>query len=210
MKAWACRWGAVAGVAGALCACQATPPSATPSPAASAAPVTADASYDWHSLVIVPFGMLLKDSPVALHEVLLFRDGSAAAGGEVESKDCYALEMQPPRFVGRRPDEYRLCFTHDHLRRIEASVDVPSAQAAALFAQVCAGWTKKSSPPRPASSAPAATAPASAPALPLPTPAGAPCAGREGRLAFTGLLGPASGDAAMRLSVALVDSPPEP
>ena len=196
--AHACWWGAaVAGMMGALSACNATRP---PSLAASVAPATADASYDWHSLIIVPFGMLLKDSPIALHEVLLFRDGSAP-GVEVESKECYALETQPPRFVGRRPDEYRLCFTHDHLRRIEASVDVPSGQAAALFAQVCSAWLKKSPALRPAAS-PAAAAP--------PVSDGTPCSGREGRLSFSGLLGPASVDTAMRLSIALVDTPPEP
>ncbi len=195
--AHACRWSAaVAGMVCVLSACNATrPPAQAASPAASVAPVTADASYDWHSLIIVPFGMLLKDSPIALHEVLLFRDGSAP-GVEVESKECYALEMQPPRFVGRRSDEYRLCFTHDHLRRIEASVDVPSAQAAALFAQVCSAWMKKSPASRPAGSPPVSD--------------GAPCSGREGRLSFSGLLGPASVDTAMRLSIALVDTPLEP
>ena len=33
-----------------------------------------DASYDWHGLLIAPFGSVLKDIPLTLHEVLLFRD----------------------------------------------------------------------------------------------------------------------------------------
>ena len=33
-----------------------------------------DASYDWHGLVLAPFGTLLKESPIALHEVLLFHE----------------------------------------------------------------------------------------------------------------------------------------
>src|SRR6266851_6499083 len=61
------------------------------------------ASYDWHVLLIAPFGSVLKDIPVALHEVLLFRDdahgnaaagsaatGSAAADAAAVEAECYA------------------------------------------------------------------------------------------------------------------------
>ncbi len=51
-----------------------------PPPAAAQVPV--DASFDWHGLLIAPFGSVLKDIPLNLHEVLLFRDeahGNSAA-----------------------------------------------------------------------------------------------------------------------------------
>src|ERR1700685_1311071 len=60
---------------------RAAPPDRT-APANTQEP--ADESYDWHALLIAPFGSVLKDIPVALHEVLLFRDdarGAAAANG---------------------------------------------------------------------------------------------------------------------------------
>src|ERR1700732_3251517 len=47
-------------------------PDRTPPPPPAHEP--ADASYDWHGLLIAPFGSVLKDIPAALHEVLLFRD----------------------------------------------------------------------------------------------------------------------------------------
>jgi hypothetical protein len=115
----------------ALCACVSTP---APPPAP---PV--DASYDWHGLMLMPFGTLLKDSPLALHEVLLFQDVSQR-GGDTLQQDCYALDGAPPPFAGRRPDEYLLCFGHDRLIRIDASVRLPAESAGALFAAACAEW----------------------------------------------------------------------
>src|ERR1700737_4255137 len=56
---------------------RAAAPDRTPPPPPAHEP--ADASYDWHGLLIAPFGSVLKDVPVALHEVLLFRD--EARGG---------------------------------------------------------------------------------------------------------------------------------
>ena len=50
-----------------------------------------DASYDWHVLLVAPFGSVLKDIPLTLHEVLLFRDeahGAAAA----DDAECYAAD----------------------------------------------------------------------------------------------------------------------
>ena len=115
----------------ALCACVSTT-------VPRHAPAYEDA-YDWHPLVIVPFGTLLKDSPLALHEVLLFQD-TAAGGGDAPRQDCYAPAGAPPPFVGRRPDEYLLCFSYDRLVRIDASVRLPAESAGPLFAAACAQW----------------------------------------------------------------------
>src|ERR1700686_4317644 len=59
-----------------------------------------DGSYDWHGLLIAPFGSVLKDIPVALHEVLLFRDeahgnaatGNAAAEAPAADAEGYAAD----------------------------------------------------------------------------------------------------------------------
>jgi hypothetical protein len=121
---------ALSGVA-ALCACvsPSVPPHAPPR----------DASYDWHGLMLLPFGTLLKDSPLTLHEVLLFED-AAQGGGDAEHQDCYAIAGAPPPFVGHRPDEYLLCFSHDRLSRVDASVRLPGESASALFGAACAQW----------------------------------------------------------------------
>src|ERR1700674_276539 len=67
-----------------------------------------DGSYDWHGLVIAPFGSVLKDIPVALHEVLLFRDEthgtSTADDAATLEAECYAADAPAPRFIGRTPD----------------------------------------------------------------------------------------------------------
>ena len=116
--------------------------SSTGSPHAPAA----DASYDWHGLILAPFGTLLKDSPLALHEVLLFHDAAQGAGGN-EDGDCYAIDgAPPPVFAGRRSDDYMMCFDHDRLQRIEASVRLPADGAAAVFAAACAQWLNGSAP----------------------------------------------------------------
>src|SRR5258707_15738106 len=81
-----CRIAWSGALLGALVACRAPSPRAAPPDRAPPPPAThepGDASYDWHGLLIAPFGSVLKDIPLALHEVLLFRDdahGSAAAG----------------------------------------------------------------------------------------------------------------------------------
>jgi hypothetical protein len=127
-------------------ACHAPPPRVaapdrTPPPLAQ---VPADASYDWHGLLIAPFGSLLRDIQVALHEVLLFRDeahgGAAADNASAADAECYATDTPPPRFVGRIPDEYLLCFRQDRLSRIQASVRLTVAEAPGVFAAACAGW----------------------------------------------------------------------
>ncbi len=151
-----------------------------------------DASYDWHSLVIAPFGTLLKEIPVGLHEVWLFRD--AAQGGEArESGDCYALDGEPPSFAGRRPDEYLLCFDHDRLNRIEASVRLSPEGAGTAFAQACARWRANG----PASAAAPGAPPAAEPAV---------CEGRDGGVAFRALLSGAEAPSPDVLSIGLISA----
>ncbi len=132
-------------------------PSAGPSVPPPRAPTQAppSASYDWRPLIVVPFGTLLKDMPLALDEVLMFHDagGTSATGGpaagvpaagpanDVESGDCFSLNgSSPPQFLGRRPDPYLLCFEHDRLHRIEASVQLAAGDAAQLLDALCAQW----------------------------------------------------------------------
>ena len=123
-----------------------------------------DASYDWHVLVIAPFGSVLKDIPVPLHEVLLFRD-EARAAAPADDAECYAPDQTAPQFVGHTPDEYLLCFKQDRLTRIQASVRLGTEQAPEVFAAACTGWLQR---------AIASAAPAPAPAAPGPSAAPAP------------------------------------
>jgi hypothetical protein len=122
----------------ALCACAAAPQ-------APQAIARASYDYDWHGLLLVPFGTLLKDSPLALHEVLLFHDAARVGSGN-EDGDCYGIDAPPPQFAGRRPEDYRLCFEHDRLSRIEASVQLPADDAGRVFAAACAEWRGASAP----------------------------------------------------------------
>jgi hypothetical protein len=158
----------------ALAACATSGGRTIPVPVQAPAPAGAvDASYDWHVLVVEPFGTLLKESPVPLHEVLLFHD-QAHAAAENESRDCFAIDGAPPRFVGQTPDHYLLCFDHDHLTRIEASVRLIAGDAPGVFARACSLWLKN-------------TAPASS---------GTTCEGREEAVAFSAVLSLLPGDAA--------------
>jgi hypothetical protein len=122
----------------ALAACAAPKPKAPEPPPA---PPPLDASYDWHVLLIAPFGSVLKDIPATLHEVLLFRDEehNSAAADELE---CYAVDGQLPRLVAHRTAEYLLCFKRDRLSRIEASVRLPADEAAKIYADACGLWAK--------------------------------------------------------------------
>jgi hypothetical protein len=122
-----------------------SPPPLPVPPAPSAVNETPDASYDWHGLILVPFGTQLKESPLVLHEVLLFHDAAQGAGG-TEDRDCYTIESPPPQFVGRQASDYLLCFDHDRLNRIEATVRLPADGAASIFAAACARWLKTSAP----------------------------------------------------------------
>ncbi len=115
----------------------------TPKPAVTAAPVKVplDASYDWHVLLVAPFGSVLKDIPLTLHEVLLFHEAKSAAG--TDDADCFGVDGNAPRFVDRSPDQYMLCFTHDRLSRIEVVVRLPEERSAQVFADACELWMKQ-------------------------------------------------------------------
>jgi hypothetical protein len=131
------RWWAM-GAALLLAGCAASPPSPVAPPPV---PAPLDASYDWHVLLAAPFGSALKDIPLTMHEVLLFRDQEhrAAAADELE---CFAVDDPPPHFLARSPNEYLLCFRHDRLSRIEAMVPLPPDQAAQIFSDACGLWMK--------------------------------------------------------------------
>jgi hypothetical protein len=124
-----------------LAACAAQKPKAPEPPPL---PPPLDASYDWHVLLIAPFGSVLKDVPATMHEVLLFRDEehNSAAADELE---CYAVDGKLPRFVARQAAEYLLCFKRDRLSRVEATVRLPADEAAKIFADACGLWAKKAS-----------------------------------------------------------------
>jgi hypothetical protein len=161
------RWAAPLAAAMLMTACAAPKPRIEPPPPA---PPPLDASYDWHVLVVAPFGSVLKDVPLALHEVLLFRD-SAAGASAGDEPECYAVNGSAPRFLAREPSEYLLCFKHDRLSRIEATVRLPAAKAGQILADACGLWMKT----------------AQAPVMPAPpkTEAGVEgCAGADGRVAF--------------------------
>jgi hypothetical protein len=130
----------------------------------AAAPL--DASYDWHGLVLMPFGTLLKSSPMALHEVLLFHDESHATSSEL-GKDCYSVDGKPPRLVDHDTEEFLLCFSHDRLDRIEASVLMKAGEGPGVLARACSLWLKNPAPPS----------------------GGNSCEGRDGDVAFSAHLG---------------------
>lgn len=156
--------------------------SAPPPPVAGAA---TDASYDWHGLVLAPFGTLLKESPIALHEVLLFHDeahNGDHGNGDVDNRDCYAIDGTPPRFVGQQPDPYLLCFDHDRLNRIDASVRLPADEAPQMFDRACALWLKNTA---------------------QLAGNGNICEGRDGGIAFSARLGLVPGEAMATVAVTL-------
>ena len=154
-----------------LAGCAAVPPKAVPPPVAGPEPL--DHSYDWHVLVAAPLGSVFKDMPFALHEVLLFRDD--AKHGEGDSGECYAIDGTAPSFISRVPDEYLLCFKHDRLAHIEATVRVPQDKAAQIFSDACSLWFKNAALPPPVISA----ATESSPAM---------CSGQDGATQFNGRL----------------------
>ncbi len=166
-----------------LAACAASPatrppPGARDAPSPPGAPAP-DASYDWHALEGAPFGRPLKDSGIPMHEVLMFHDADVA--GVPGFNDCYSVDGAPPRFLGTLPDEYLLCFEHDRLARIEASVLLPSGEAAQTFARACALWLKVAAPP-----------------------AGAVlCEGREAAVAFSARLAGRPDESGTRVSMTL-------
>jgi hypothetical protein len=155
-----------------------------------------DASFEWRGLLLLPFGTRLQESPVPLHEVLLFHD-LAQSTAEVDNRDCYGVDGEPPRFLGRQPDEYLLCFGHDRLNHIEATVRLAAATAADTVAEACARWLRDAPPE-------------SAPLRSPPPAAGNACAGRAGGISWSVQL--LALDAVPALSITLTaaaERPPE-
>jgi hypothetical protein len=188
-----------------LVACSTSPtraaPDRAPAPPDTHQPV--DGSYDWHGLLIAPFGSVLKEIPATLHEVLLFRDAEQSTVA-AEDAECYAADAPAPRFLGRTPEEYLLCFKHDHLSRIQASVQLTTAEAAGVFASACAGWLNAAAPGT------TNTAPATAEAAPGATeaaPAGAACQGSDGDIHFSARLEEEVGQTVLSMTL---DSAPDP
>jgi hypothetical protein len=116
-----------------------SPPPVAPPPGPVPAPPAADPAYDWHGLMIAPFGSVLRDMPGALHEVLQFHDESRAQD-DAEDQDCYGTNAPTPDFAGRKLDGYLLCFRHDRLVRIEATLRLAPDEAASVLARACAAW----------------------------------------------------------------------
>ena len=100
------RWVLPAVTATMLAACAASKPEIAPPPPS---PPPLDASYDWHVLLIAPFGSVLKQIPLATHEVLVFRDEAHSASA-ADDPECYAANGTGLRFMTRSPSSYLLCF----------------------------------------------------------------------------------------------------
>ena len=174
----------------------ATAPARAPAPPPEARPL--DASYDWHVLVVAPFGSVLKQVPLTLHEVLLFRD-QARGGNAADDAECYASDAPAPRFAGRTPDEYLLCFREDRLARIQASVRLTAAEAPEAFAAACTRWLKNAMQATTGAAAPGAAAsngaapetgaPRTTDAQTTGAPSADACKGREGSIRFNAHLG---------------------
>jgi hypothetical protein len=156
-----------------------------------------DDSYDWHGLLIVPFGSVLKDIPLRLHEVLLFRDeahgtaapdAAAADDAAAVASECYAADATAPRFLGRAPEEYLLCFKQNRLSRIQATVRLTAAEAPDVFAAACAGWLKNVAPVTANAPVTAITSAPTAETQRAAAPAGVACEGREGAIHFSARL----------------------
>jgi len=179
--------------------------SAKAHPAAQPAVRTPADPNDWHVLITVPFGTLLKDIPFRLHEVLLFRD-EAQHSALPQNPECYTTVTAPaPDFMARAPDEYLLCFKHDRLSRIEASVHLPVAGAAQSFTAACVAWLKNAAaraPAAPASQSAPASAAASAPPAPSPRSVSV-CEGSDGDVHFSAQLVEESDQTEPALSVTL-------
>ncbi|HEY2145456.1 MAG TPA: hypothetical protein VGH12_05250, partial [Steroidobacteraceae bacterium] len=74
---------AASAAAALLAACAAPATKSAP----TAPPVPLEASFDWHVLLAAPFGSPLKDAPLPLHEVLVFRDETPGASS-VDEGEC--------------------------------------------------------------------------------------------------------------------------
>jgi hypothetical protein len=160
-----------------LSACASAPSGPVLPPPPLKAPL--DASYDWHVLLLAPFGSLLKDVPLPLHEVLLFRDEEESRPA-ADAAECFAIDGALPRFVDQALDEYLLCFRHDRLSRIAAAVRLPASKAATDFADACGLWLKNAD----VAAATAAQATVGAAPAAVAT-SGATCAGNDADIGFS-------------------------
>jgi hypothetical protein len=185
-----------------LAACAAAPPPVRPPPEPTKVPAAnpaanagdaadaadaadaGDASPDWSALMLMPFGTLLKMSPVALHEVLLFRD-EAHPAAPTEALECYAPNGAAPTFFGEKPDEYLLCFADDRLERINASVRIAAPDAPARFVHACRLWLQEA----------------------LPQALDGVCDGRRGGISFHAKLSPMTDAAGATVSLTLTAAP---
>jgi hypothetical protein len=152
---------------------------ATPSADSGAAPV--DPSDDWHVLMRAPLGTSLQAMPFSLHEVLLFHDADRDVA---DVRDCYGVDGAAPRFLGAAADQYLLCFEHDRLTRVDASVPLPADDAPAIFARACALWQEH------------------APVAGAPVPAGT-CGGRDHGVIFSARLEGGADEGSGRVSITL-------
>jgi hypothetical protein len=167
------RWAVPAAAVWMLAACASSKHEIAPPPAP---PPPLDASYDWHVLLVAPFGSVLKDIPLGLHEVLVFRD-EAHSASPADDPECYAADGAAPRFMTRSPSSYLLCFNHGKLSRIEATVRLPENESAQIVADACAMWTKNAQAPSSAGSDSAAA-----------SDSADACAGADGGVAFAARL----------------------
>jgi hypothetical protein len=173
---WSAAW---------LGGCAAAPPARGSAPTASPPAAPAAASHDFSALLLAPFGTVFKDVPVPLTEVLVFHQPDARQTSE--DADCFR-PAAVVSFLGRAPTDHLLCFDHDRLRRIEASVALPAAEAPALFAAACADWRREN------------------PATALEADA---CEGRQADIAFSARRTQDSDPATATVSITLVAvSPP--
>jgi hypothetical protein len=91
-----------------------------------------DPSSDWRRFAVAPFGSLLQDVHVPVHEVLMF--------GEQAKLECYALDAPAGSIFGRAVESYLLCYSRGRLDRVELSFSVPEAGAEAEFSRYCDDW----------------------------------------------------------------------
>jgi hypothetical protein len=145
---------------------------------------TTAASHDFRALLPAPFGTVFKDVPVPLTEVLVFHQPDARRTSE--DADCFRPDVVVS-FLGRAPTDHLLCFDHDRLRRIEASVALPAAEAPALFAAACADWRRDN---------------------PTTAPEADACEGRQADIAFSARRTQDSDPATATVSITLVAVPP--
>lgn len=118
------------------------------------------AAADWRDLLVAPFGSARKDIHRAMHETFLFDAVPGAsmtsadnkspepAGVEASSnlaatdEECFSLSRDLPQMFRIAPDSYVLCFYHDHLVRVEASLPVASLKVASVWEEICSRVAK--------------------------------------------------------------------